>query len=880
MPNHIQLSSDLHVIKSPAIEFREEPAAVQKDDHLVSIPSLGLNLWRWAGLRSAGFPFADVLRLAAPPDFIRKVDAVLKSAQAVEDARQRAHASVDSALDELRSAEQWSDKTRRNALLNARMKINAGKVSGALREVNNWPVIAELRTAISVLNKARDAYRELFAGARKKNSETICEIASSAAFREALTWQNRAALRTALDPILHQAKNGSSRGSPERQHEELVASYWQRYCAKNDTIGFFGPVAWAQFALGMDGLAMKPGKQVIGTRKVYWEAWPIQALAKIIIQKEGVRQCLPPILMPMLRLESTILCHPRFGRVQLSEEEAALLHACNGCDTASQIAARVLRSPGLGFASEEEVYAKFREWAEKGYISWRFNITSGPHPERILRDTLKQIEDLDIRNWALGLLNTLEDAKAQVEAADGDVDHLNATYQNLESAFTRITGTPPLRHQGRIYAGRTLLYLDCRRDVEVQLGEELLRSLSEPLSFVLASARWFSRRVAERYGEELRKIHSELARSQNDNSVDAVLYFAKVAPILSVDAHSLVTPLEEELRSKWDRVLQLDSSREAAAYSCDELRPRIEQEFPSGPAGWLGARYHSPDIMIAAASPEAVRRGEYFFVLGELHMAMNTLSASLFVSQHPFPEELIAAVRRDLGDSYLLPVMPVREFLGSRTAYLAIPKSTYRLEYTDEFVTDRSRVLSLSSLVIENHNNDLVVRTRDGKFRMSAIDMVGWLITLASANGLKGAIAPRRHTPRISIGKLVIKRESWQFSASELHFAQGPDSAERFLQIRTWAQRHGIPRFAFFKTPGERQPAFIDFDSPLLADIFAKLVRRTLDAEPGANIEITEMLPAGEQLWLADADNRRYTSEFRFIAVDPEFSGRDKANDL
>jgi hypothetical protein len=28
-----------------------------------------------------------------------------------------------------------------------------------------------------------------------------------------------------------------------RRQEEVVAGYWQRYCAKNDTIGFFGPLA-------------------------------------------------------------------------------------------------------------------------------------------------------------------------------------------------------------------------------------------------------------------------------------------------------------------------------------------------------------------------------------------------------------------------------------------------------------------------------------------------------------------------------------------------------------------------------------------------------------------------------------------------------------
>ena len=46
--------------------------------------------------------------------------------------------------------------------------------------------------------------------------------------------------------------------------------------------------------------------------------------------------------------------------------------------------------------------------------------------------------------------------------------------------------------------------------------------------------------------------------------------------------------------------------------------------------------------MIAAASPQAIREGHYQFVMGELHMAANTLSSSLFVAQHPTPDELFA----------------------------------------------------------------------------------------------------------------------------------------------------------------------------------------------------------------------------------------------
>src|SRR5690349_14334434 len=69
-------------------------------------------------------------------------------------------------------------------------------------------------------------------------SERLREVATDPHFREALTWQNPAALRNAADKL---ADVATAKPSKHRQREELVASYWQRYCSKNDTIGFFGP---------------------------------------------------------------------------------------------------------------------------------------------------------------------------------------------------------------------------------------------------------------------------------------------------------------------------------------------------------------------------------------------------------------------------------------------------------------------------------------------------------------------------------------------------------------------------------------------------------------------------------------------------------------
>jgi hypothetical protein len=291
-------------------------------------------------------------------------------------------------------------------------------------------------------------------------------------------------------------------------------------------------------------------------------------------------------------------------------------------------------------------------------------------------------------------------------------------------------------------------------------------------------------------------------------------------------------------------------------------------EFQASGPGWASARYHSPDIMIAASSEEAILRGDCVFVMGEMHVSKNTLDASLFVNQHPSPDELLCAVDQDLK-LRVVPLALKTDDQGCRTTPSLIGKNSFRLEYLpDSFTDDRTKAIPLSSIVLESQHGELLARTRDGQHCMNWIDLVGALLSVLVIDCFK-IIAPRAHTPRISIDRLVLKRESWRFSPATLEFASCASPAERFLQARNWARGHGIPRFAFFKVPVEAKPAYLDFESPILIDIFAKMIRRTLAAGlPDATVDLSEMLPGPSQAWLPDSANQRYTSELRIVAVD------------
>ncbi len=68
------------------------------------------------------------------------------------------------------------------------------------------------------------------------------------------------------------------------------------------------------------------------------------------------------------------------------------------------------------------------------------------------------------------------------------------------------------------------------------------------------------------------------------------------------------------------------------------------------------------------------------------------------------------------------------------------------------------------------------------------------------------------------------------------------------------------------------KPFFLDFESPIYVDNFAKMIRRSLKATAAAKpkspyITVSEMLPTPEQVWLPDAGGN-CTSEFRFVTLD------------
>ena len=176
--------------------------------------------------------------------------------------------------------------------------------------------------------------------------------------------------------------------------------------------------------------------------------------------------------------------------------------------------------------------------------------------------------------------------------------------------------------------------------------------------------------------------------------------------------------------------------------------------------------------------------------------------------------------------------------------------------------------MPISSLVVEHTGDGLVIKSRDGGMRFDTVEFFSELLSFMANDGFR--ILPRvSHQPRLAIDRLIVAREAWSFAASDLSFAHRKDAPGRFLGARRWASRQGMPRYVFVKVPVEKKPFYLDFESPIFVDLFAKAIRRTVESDLASSaVTLSEMLPTPRQLWLHDAAGRRYTSELRILAVD------------
>jgi hypothetical protein len=583
------------------------------------------------------------------------------------------------------------------------------------------------------------------------------DVAADPAFREAVTWQNRDVLANTVDGLLKAVGQTSN----QRRREEIVARYWQRYCAKNDTIGFFGPLAWGEFRDAGPALAQR-SRALIRERTVHLETW----------------------------------CLERFLQT-------------------------VTDDPWLPL---------------------------GPWPEKDARARIASIADAAARERAAAGLARLETARDRIAAAARD--ELGEALDEFDRVFEDLVGETPERTPELAGGGRTPVYMDAMRDLDVEAGPGLVAELAGSLPPLLESARWLCGRSFDLGCGLMMDAIGSGGRRPLAPLYGKVLAALRELPRLLASEH-------DELRRRWAELLD-DPDRTTLG---DRARARFS-DF--GPA-WPSSVFHSPDIQIAAADVDAVERGDYLVVVGDYHPGTSPLGQGLFSYRHPDRQRFLETWGSDVGTPTIYPVPP-RVPQVPLTARLMpasnLPGDIVVLPPMPEARTHRgSRVVSVADLLVDGTG----ITDCEGSFR-APLQALFWVPMLVATVFSYEPFPATEHMERITVGRTVLRRESWRISIG--------DCPTNPTAVAGWARDYGMPRRVFLRMPDEPKPTYLDVESSALARSFCRQVRRRAD-RPEQLVAVSEMLPRADDCWL-ELDGERYTSELRMTAVDLTRRGQAK----
>ncbi len=713
----------------------------------------------------------------------------------------------------------------------------------------------------------REEYDEAFDAATADLGRAVFQICENPRFRAAVTWQNPGVL-IAVSSIVRDGPD-ARRNERRRHREEAIAKYWQRYCGKNDSVGFFGPFSWASCTDAPEPVRAVPGPEVVRRQEVSFERWALVALARAIESDPATRPWLPVALQPHLTLDGSTLLDPTADPRELSAGAVSVLVHCDGRTSAQRVAEQAVATGA--FRRHDDAMAQLEELSASGVITWGVDLPYDLSAEKALVAHLDAIDDGPARARAVAMLVELQAARDAVATADDA--SLQEAIQSLEVCFERVTGRPARRSPGETYAGRTIVHVDAIRDVTVELGAPVLDRLAalEPL---LTSSRWLTTRLAEEFTAMAESVFDDVvALGAGDSVPFAELWFPMLNDV--VGASKLADGVVEEFARRWDRVLDIgepDTSVEVVRRTAAELQHRVEQEMPAVAPGWPGARIHSPDIHVCASGPEALRRKEFSIVLGEIHLGMATFDTAFFRLGHPHPESLARAWQRDVPTGVVRQLNPDGwPRTSARNAEWMSHPDDVQLAWGPGPGVNRDTLVPITSLTVRRGPDGLVVSERSGR-SWSVAETFSGMLGLSAFDSWKLA-GGRAYTPRVEVDDVVVLRRTWRCQVAETGLADAVGERQRYLAVRAWAERLHLPERVFVLVATELKPCYADLTSPVFARVLCNLVRGARE-RAGDEVEmvVSEMLPGVEDAWLTDSEGQTYCSEFRLQMVDPRLA--------
>ena len=492
-----------------------------------------------------------------------------------------------------------------------------------------------------------------------------------------------------------------------------------------------------------------------------------------------------------------------------------------------------------------------------------------PYAFEALRHDVEQWPSGDSRERWLPILQELGALPAQFAGSDSVADR--QAMLNDASIRLRALGAERAAGDRFLYAAANPIGEECFRECNLRLSAEVIGEVAEEAEPWIDLWRDVYAFVASRVAAGLRQILELSAPETRVMRLPAFLEACQSArlPLKGPGLVALATMAFLEVKAAFRQ--RLRPHLEAAEYEltredCHVIRNSFEY------AKFDEYTYPSADLQLSAESVEAVGRGDYQWILAELHPPPALLHHCMYWSC-PDKAQLNAALARTTKG---MPNFHFGFFAADFTAHTAVRIFDALPDLTTFVAAQRANPAwravdpAEAEVFIDADSGDVGVRAAGSGEYLGSFARA-WVIPLGF-HPFQFAMAP--HTPRLRCGRVVVQRRTWTVTVDEL--AAGDYSGisrELVLAIEQLRAARDLPRHIYIR-PTEQalrrsgaegrdkdtKPVYIDLESYLFIEIFYRWLKKA------GEVDVTEMLPGPDHLCWSEPDGRR-TFELRTLVV-------------
>jgi hypothetical protein len=726
---------------------------------------------------------------------------------------------------------------------------------GHWREVTNPEACQELQALSELLfrwNELLHSHQELtgyvhqdweieHARCRKR----LREIVKLERVQEAIYLSNPG-VYASLERYLLRNESTELNNSVVRKLERRLVAYLQRLCTKNETQSFFGPINYGHLIpTQKEALQLRCGSVALPQRCTFFSQWMVEALAATISAEPEFQPYLRPRReTSCLLLRDRRLVFPINGRTQVLDERAAwLFENANGQRTVMDLAQGLSESWTTTWLRLEQL----QRW--RAIVLHLLVPGDTSEPLSYLQHWISELPESTTRShWEeiFCHLRTLADAFASAAFPERI-----SILEQMEAVFTSACGQKARRGAGEMYVDRSLLFEECRGNLEhCVIGGSLARKLTCNLQPILDL--WYTYALLQaQHDQHIAHQLWQRLHSVSGHAVSFLAYLRAAQQEIEQGRFLEKNPCTWWLQKLSDLVRAKSDGHRARLCSTD--LPLVARERKQH-------TYTSPDVMIAAQNISSIQAGEYQIILGEGHSQPLLL---VFPTGHFLDaeqrDELKAILAAKLSEEGTL----TAQLRGTRTSKIFAYMLTDTQIELRPFYPD-TRAIPIAAVEIRELDGSLVLWAQGHYIRLHSplkrfSEEFDPLSPFTFSSVRPPVLDLGEHTPRIEIDDIVCQRERWVLPTDPVK-THGARGGELFLKVWRWKERYGLPQEVFVRTAHEPKPVYIDFCNYFLDELLCHL------ADEDDFLEVSEMLPASHQMWLKQCDGH-HSCELRMMAV-------------